>query len=107
MTVSQTCELRDVATVNIAGCPKSLEVHLTMGPDHCALATVEVFANGASKGSTAPLDRSQTGTVSLGRFAAGSTVKVAVQATGILGGCNTGTIGNWAASGSIDVLVAP
>jgi hypothetical protein len=103
----QTCPRREVATIPITGCAHTLTVNLTMRADHCAPVTVEVFANGASKGSMGPLDRGQSGTVSLGRFAGGSSVSIAVQATGQIGGCNSGSIGNWAAVGGVDVEVSP
>jgi hypothetical protein len=103
----QTCERREVATVPVTDCARALTVHLTMGPEHCALVMVEVFANGSSKGTMGPLDRGQSGSVAMGRFLAGTSVTVAVQATGLVGGCNAGSIGNWAATGSVDVEVSP
>jgi hypothetical protein len=103
----QLCERLPIGSVNVTGCARTLEVHLTMAPTHCAKVIVEVFANGASKGSMGPLDRSEAGAVALGKFAAGTAVNVAVQAMGVLGGCDNGSLGGWQATGGIDVLVAP
>src|SRR5262249_45956338 len=100
---SQTCDRLDVTAINVLGCSKTLPVRLQLGPESGASGKIEVFANGVSKGWMGPMDKTQIGTVALGRFPAGTTVNIAVQLTGVLGGCDTGVVYSWAASGSVDL----
>jgi hypothetical protein len=100
---SQTCNRRDVIVVNVLGCAKTVAVHLQLGPESCASGKIEVFANGVSKGWMGPMDKTQVGTVVLGRFPAGTMLSIAVQLTGVLGGCDVGMVYSWQASGSVDL----
>jgi hypothetical protein len=100
---SQTCNRRDVTVINVLGCSKTVALHLQLGPESCASAKIEVFANGISKGWMGPMDKTQIGTVALGRFPAGTMVSIAVQLTGVLGGCDVGVVVGWAGSGSVDL----
>jgi hypothetical protein len=89
----------------VLGCARQVVVHLQLGPESCASGSIEVFANGVSKGKMGPMDKTQTGTVVLGHFPAGTAVHLSVQLTGVLGGCDVGKVSNWAASGSFDLTV--
>jgi hypothetical protein len=101
---SQTCSRLDVTVINVLGCSKTVALHLQLAPESCASGKIEVFANGVSKGWMGPMDKTQIGTVALGRFPAATSVSIAVQLTGVLGGCDVGVVSGWAASGSVDLV---
>jgi hypothetical protein len=81
-----------------------LMVNFTASPLHCSDIIVHILVDGAEKyvsGALAP--GASTGVQNLGPVP-GGTYTLGVQAQGVLGGCNSGTLASW--SGTLDVTTA-
>jgi hypothetical protein len=98
----QTCTPTHDIVIGFSGTGAS-SVEFQASPAHCSDILVQFFVDGtAVSAQIGPLGPGQgTGSVSLGVLAGSHTV--GIQATGILGGCNTGTLAAWGGSWSFSV----
>lgn len=76
-------------------------VNFTASAGHCSSIMVQFFVDGSSASALlGPLGPGvSTGNVSLGTLAGNHTI--GIQAVGVLGGCNSGTLGSWSGSWTI------
>ncbi|HKU85603.1 MAG TPA: hypothetical protein VJV77_04620 [Casimicrobiaceae bacterium] len=80
-----------------------LQVSYTASPGHCSDVSVHFLVDGIERGVTAFLAPGITSPVfDLGPVTAG-THTLALQAEGTVGGCNTGSVGNWGGSANVTV----
>jgi hypothetical protein len=81
-----------------------LMINFIAAPTHCSDVLVLILVGGVEKFVSGPLAPGvSTGLQNLGPVPEGS-YTLGVQAEGVVGGCNSGTIGSWA--GTLDVTTS-
>lgn len=100
----QLCEPSAFVTVWTEG---ALTVDFTASPGHCSPMIAHVFLDGVAKHVSDELAAgASTGRLDLGPVAPGAHV-VAVQAEGVLGGCNDGGVSSWSGSIVLGITTGP
>ena len=97
----QVCGTPGFLTFAADGSPGTWTVHLAAPAVHCSsVIYLAALAPGLS-GSTGPLAAGQSRDVDIGRDLAAGSYTIRIDATGVLGGCNHGTIQSWGLDATI------
>jgi hypothetical protein len=105
--VTATCSGGGQLCNNVANIPISttgiLQANFTGGPLVCSSIRIHYLVDGTEVTVTGFVGANQsTGVANLGPVSAGTHV-LGLQAEGIVGGCNSGTLGSWAGTAQVTV----
>lgn len=106
-SVSATCSgggqlCNNIATISIST-TGLLQSNFTGGPNLCSNISIHYLVDGTEVAVTGFVGANQsTGVTNLGPVSAGTHV-LGLQAEGMVGGCNSGTIGSWAGTAQVTV----